>query len=94
MEGLQPSDEESEQLLDHLVRTTQLPRSQLSRLVAEVLAFYGESAEAFVVRRHGELRRQRLRNPAIFARIAGELGERRFRAPEWSERQLRRLVYG
>ena len=81
-------------LLDHLERTTRLSRSEASRVVAEVASFFSESTEEFVARRHGELRRERLTNPAIFERIAGELQSWRVAAPRLTQRQLRRIVYG
>ena len=81
-------------LLDHLVRTRGLSRSEARRIVEEVVSFYGETAEAFVTRRHRELQAEGLRNRAIYARIAEELEGRRFRAPRLSERQIRRIVYG
>jgi hypothetical protein len=40
------------------------------------------------------LRSNGKRNSEIFALIAGELGDRLVAAPELSERQLRRIVYG
>ena len=82
------------ELLDHLVRTRGLPRSEARRIVEEVVSFYGETAEAFVTRRHRELQAEGLRNRAIYARVAVELEGRRFRAPRLSERQIRRIVYG
>ncbi len=81
-------------LLDHLEHTTRLSRPEAARVVAEVTSFFSESAEQFVARRHAELQRERLRNPAIFERIADELRGRRFAAPRLTQRQLRRIVYG
>jgi hypothetical protein len=81
-------------LLGHLVRTTSLEGTTAARLVDEVLAYFSESVEEFVARRHRELQRQDLRNDAIFARIAEEVRERRFAVPELTERQIRRLIYG
>ncbi|MDJ0785517.1 MAG: hypothetical protein QNK05_01845 [Myxococcota bacterium] len=86
--------EDLEALLDHLVASTRLERSEAARVVAEVLEFFGEGLEDFVVRRHAELRARQLANAEIFARIAGELGLRRFKTPPLSERQIRRLIYG
>jgi hypothetical protein len=83
-----------EELLDHLGRVTRLDRAEASRVVIEVLAYFSESPDEFVTRRHGELRREQLANPAIFERIESEIRTRRFRAPRLSLRQLRRLVYG
>lgn len=81
-------------LLEHLVRTTSLGVGTAGRLVEEFLAFFSESIEEFVARRHRELQAEGLRNDEIFGRIAGELGARRFAAPALTERQIRRLVYG
>ena len=81
-------------LLDHLERTTRLSRSEAARVVAEIASFFSESTEEFVARRHGELRRERLTNPAIFDRIAAELRSRRVAPPRLTQRQLRRIVYG
>ena len=87
-------DDEHDELIEHLVGTTRLSRSEAQRLVAEVLAYFAESPTQFVARRHLELKQQELRNPEIFARIADELRRRRFAAPELTERQIRRLIYG
>ena len=84
----------SSSLLDHLEHTCGLRRPAARRVVEEVVSFYGEIPESFVVRRHRELRAEGLRNRAIYERIAAELKEWRFRAPRLSERQIRRIVYG
>ena len=81
-------------LLGHLVRTTSLRAGTAGRLVEEFLAFFSESLEEFVARRHRELQAEGLRNDEIFARIADEIGARRFAAPPLTERQIRRLIYG
>ena len=60
----------------------------------EVISFYGETPEVFVVRRHRELKAEGLRNSAIYARVAAEMDSWRFRAPRLSERQIRRIIYG
>jgi hypothetical protein len=81
-------------LVEHLVRVAPLTPEQAERVVAEVVAAMGETVEAFVQRRHGELQRAGLVNTEIFARLDDELRTRRFAAPGLSQRQLRRLVYG
>lgn len=87
-------DDESAQLIAHIARSTNLPTQQAARVIADILEFYSESAEAFVARRHQELAQQGLKNPAIFDRISKELPARRFTSPSFSLRQLRRLIYG
>lgn len=81
-------------LVEHLVRTTTMPAGAAARVVAEVVHYFSEPVDDFVRRRHRELQGAGLTNPQIFSRLAVELGGRRFAAPELSERQLRRIVYG
>lgn len=83
-----------EDLIAHLVRTTPLSPGEATRVVADVLGYFGEPVEVFVRRRHAELQARGLHNDRIFARLADELGLRRVAAPELSARQLRRIVYG
>jgi hypothetical protein len=83
-----------EELVDYLARTTRLERGQAERLVDEVLSFLNEEPEPFVRRRHLELQRQGLSNEMIFDRLERELSRRRFAAPAYTRRQLRRLIYG
>ena len=93
--GREMSDRDAlEDLVDHLARTSPLTRAQAARCVEEVLAFLDEPAEAYLVRRHRELQAEGLANDAIFARLAEEVARRRFRAPAYSARQIRRIIYG
>jgi len=81
-------------LVDHLVSTTELTPAEAARVVEDVIAFHAEPVEDYVRRRHAELKTFGARNPEIFARLAEELAQRVVAAPELSERQLRRIVYG
>ncbi|SDC41035.1 hypothetical protein F610DRAFT_01878 [Streptomyces sp. LaPpAH-199] len=81
-------------LIDHLVRSTALQRGEAARVVLDVLAYFDESTEDFVRRRHRELQSGGLVNAEIFERIAAELPHRAVAPPELSLRQLRRIVYG
>jgi hypothetical protein len=71
-----------------------LPNDTAARVIADVLAYFDETAEDFVLRRHHELRLRQLKNAEIWPAISAELATRRFAAPAVSERQLRRIVYG
>jgi hypothetical protein len=82
-------------LVEHLTRTSPLNAGEAARVVADVLAYFSEPAEAYVRRRHTELRsRCGLSNDEIFRRIEAELPGRRVAPPVLSLRQLRRIVYG
>jgi hypothetical protein len=80
-------------LLDHLERTG-VSRSQAARLVEDVLAYFGETSEEFVRRRHRELQGDGVANAQSFTVIARELAQRRVAGPQLSERQIRRVIYG
>lgn len=86
--------EDWDDLVGHLTRTTSLPAPVARRVVDEVVAYFHESAERFVRRRHRELQSAGLANSEIFVRITAELAARPVAAPELSERQVRRLIYG
>ncbi|OEV02805.1 hypothetical protein [Streptomyces oceani] len=81
-------------LIDHLVRTTALARGEANRVVLDVLAYFDETTEEFVRRRHRELRSGGFRNTEIFERISTELPHRAVAPAQLSLRQLRRIVYG
>jgi hypothetical protein len=81
-------------LVRHVSASTDLPPPTAARVIADVVAYFGETIEEFVRRRHGELQRRQFKNDEIWPVIAAELGQRRFAAPGLSERQLRRIVYG
>lgn len=83
-----------QELVTRVAASTGLSPSEAARVVEDVVAYHRESAEAYVRRRHAELQVYGSRNPEIFAQLADELAERVFAAPELSERQLRRIVYG
>jgi len=88
------NDHDAHELLRHVAASTGLPEATARRVVADVTAYFGETVDEFVKRRHAELKQKNQKNDEIWPLIAAELGSRRFRAPEMSERQLRRLVYG
>ena len=85
---------EFEDLVVYLARTTRLNRVEAARLVDEVLSFLDERPEEFVSRRQRVMQGEGLSNSEIFARLAAELERWRFRAPAYSERQIRRMIYG
>jgi hypothetical protein len=88
------NDEYPQDLVRHIAASTGLPEATATRVVADVAAYFKETVDEFVKRRHIELRDARRKNDEIWPLIAAELAIRRFGAPEVSERQLRRMVYG
>ena len=81
-------------LVARIATSTGLSPAEASRVVEDVLAWYRESVEEYVRRRHASLRTYGRRNEEIYAQIAAELRDRLVAAPELSERQVRRVIYG
>jgi hypothetical protein len=89
-----PGDSFPQDLVRYLTASTGLPLPTAVRVIADVAAYFNETIEGFVCRRHAELKHRQHKNDEIWPLIAAELGQRRFAAPGLSERQLRRMVYG
>jgi hypothetical protein len=81
-------------LISRVSASTGLSHGEAARVVADVVAYFTESVEDFVRRRHQHLQTDGMKNPQIFCQIAAELDRRVVAAPPLSERQLRRIVYG
>jgi hypothetical protein len=82
------------ELVAHVVSSTGLTPPEAARLVNDVVAFYAESTQTFVRRRHAELKLRGMRNDEIFEQIGSELDQRVVAAPQLTSRQLRRMIYG
>ena len=82
-------------LIRYVATSTGLPEATASRVVADVAAYFGETVEEYVTRRHAELQdKSNKRNDEIWPQLSAELKNRRFRADKLTERQLRRIIYG
>lgn len=81
-------------LIRHVTVSTGLPQATAARVVADVIAYFDETVDAFVRRRHRELRLRQLKNALIWSIIQAEVETRRFEAAPLTHRQLRRIVYG
>ena len=81
-------------LVAQVATSTGLTSAEARRLVSDVVAYYAESAEDFVRRRHTALKLRGMRNEEIFEQIAAELDQRVVAAPRLTSRQLRRVIYG
>lgn len=89
-----PEPSERDELVLHLSRNGPLTARQAAHLIDTVFAWLDETPDAFVRRRHHALQKAGLTNDAIFQQLELELRARRFAAPAYSSRQLRRLIYG
>jgi len=82
-------------LIDHLCHSSDLSVAQAQKIVAEVIAYFAETPESYVRRRHLELKQEAgLANAQIFTRIEAEVAQLVFAAPALTQRQIRRIIYG
>jgi hypothetical protein len=81
-------------LIRHMAASTGLDEATATRVVADVVAYFGQTVEEFVRQRHSELKDMNKRNDDIWPRLAAEVSDHRFRVDDLTERQLRRIVYG
>lgn len=84
----------SQELIEHLCRSSSLSAEEAHRLVQEVLAFYTENIGDFIRRRHHELQKSGLTNATIYRLIAEEIEHHLFTVEPLTERQIRRTIYG
>jgi len=82
------------ELVARVADASGLTRGEAARVIGDVLAHYAEPVEVYVRRRHHELQTYGMRNAEAFRTIGAELRSRLVAAPDMSERQLRRLIYG
>jgi hypothetical protein len=87
-------DSYPQELVRHVARSTGLDEATASRVVADVMAYFGQTVEEYVIQRHENLKSRNRKNDDIWPLIMDELTSRRFKADELSERQLRRMIYG
>ena len=87
-------DSYPQDLVRHVARSTGLDEATASRVVADVMAYFGQTVEEYVIQRHENLKSRNRKNDDIWPLIMNELKARRFKADELTERQLRRMVYG
>jgi len=89
-----PAHQPHHELVEYLIRTCPLSPAEAGRVVADVLGYFSEPPEEYVRRRHRELKERGVTNDVAFKQIAAEIPQRRYAPPEFSLRQLRRMVYG
>ena len=87
-------DSYPQELVRHVARSTGLDEATASRVVADVMAYFGQTVEEYVIARHENLKSRNRKNDDIWPLIMNELKGRRFKADGLSERKLRRMVYG
>ncbi|MFK7858724.1 MAG: hypothetical protein AB8B64_07885 [Granulosicoccus sp.] len=82
------------ELVEHLIRQSGLSSTEAHRLIDEIVAFFSETPQNYIRRRHHELQKSGLTNERIYTIIAEELKQHRFASEPLTTRQIRRAIYG
>lgn len=85
---------ELEELATRIASSSGLSPAVARRIVEDVIAQYMETVSEYVNRRHQELTRAGWKNPDIYRCLMEEVAVRPFAQPPYSERQIRRMIYG
>ncbi len=83
-----------QEFTSYILDSFQLTEQEFDRLMDEFLAFFELEVEEFIRQRHLQLKKEGLKNEAIYEQINQELDSRRFKSADLSQRQIRRIIYG
>jgi len=81
-------------LTNHLTAISGLQPPAITRILQEIFAYFDESVEEFILRRHTSLQEIGYTNVEIYNQISTELANHRFPPPTLTQRQIRRIIYG
>lgn len=71
-----------------------LPDSiDFNKLYEEILSFFSEDMNDFIIRRYTELKKEGFKIKEIYSLISKEVTENLFRGKQLSERQIKRIIY-
>lgn len=85
---------ELDELAARIAASSGVSEAVARRIVEDVVAQYTETVHDYVARRHRELTRSGLKNPDIYRCLVEEVAARPFAQPPYTERQIRRMIYG
>jgi hypothetical protein len=78
----------------HLQDLFNLNEDQVKQITDEFIAFFSETAEDYIRRRHNEMKADSMKNDEIYKILKSEISKRRFASAGLTERQIRRIIYG
>ena len=78
----------------YLLSSYQINEKDLARLLDDLAGAFNYTLDSFVQQRHLALQKEGHKNREIYQIIQDEVKSFRFVAPELSQRQIRRIIYG
>ena len=65
----------------------------INKFYEELLSFFSESQNEFIIRRHKELKKEGYNNKDIFPMLVNEVKNHLFKGQLLTERQVKRIIY-
>jgi hypothetical protein len=63
------------------------------KVYLELLEYFSESQNDFIIRRHAELKNEGKKNDEIYRMLSDEITDQLFRGVKLSPRQIKRIIY-
>ena len=79
---------------EYLETQYNLSSQELDVFLEDLFGFLQETPESFIRRRHRELQEKDWPNNRIYSQLNRELENRLFLSKKFTERQIRRIIYG
>ncbi len=83
-----------EDLKKYLQVTTNLSDKEINKIIEEINEFYNLSYQEYIKKNHLKLRAEGYKNEEIYEILSEKVKQMRFKAPDLSIRQIRRIIYG
>ena len=81
------------ELKNRLSHIISIEKIDISKLYNELLSFFSESENNYIIRRHHELQKEKFKNKKIYSILVKEIKNHLFIGRKLSERQIKRIIY-
>lgn len=76
--------------LSHIISTEKI---DINKLYNELLSFFSESEDIYIIRRYSELQKEKYKIKEIYSILSQEIKSHLFIGKKLSERQIKRIIY-
>ena len=81
------------ELKNRLSQIISIEKIDIHKLYNELLSFFSESENNYIIRRHKELHKEKYKNKEIYSLLTEEIKNHLFIGRNLSERQIKRIIY-
>jgi len=81
------------ELKERLFHIIPIENIDYNKLYEEILSFFSETEENYLIRRHKELQNDGYKNNEIYPMLSEEITQRLFKGNKLTDRQIKRIIY-